>query len=100
MEKIDSTQVMKLSCEFYLGNLLPLMSVNKISGLYWLCCNLGQYWDEAIVAKAESRLIDLLRIEISTQKKYDGDLDADIPEGLQTMSLNDLLLIEKYYQND
>ena len=97
MENIDSSQLMKLSCDFYLGEQLPKMSCTQISGLYWLCCNLGPYWEAGIINKAELRLIELLRIEIATQKKFDGDFDADIPEGLQTMALNDILLIEKYY---
>ena len=91
---------MRLSCDFYLAEQLPNMACSQISGLYWLCCNLGPYWDSSIITKAENRLIELLRIEIATQKKFDSDYDADIPEGLQTMSLTDILLIEKYYQND
>lgn len=85
MEKIDSSQLMRLSCDLYLSDQLPSMSCTKLSGLYWLCCNLGPYWDPATIQKAENRLIELLRIEIATQKKFDGDYDADIPEGLQTM---------------
>jgi hypothetical protein len=38
----------------------------------------------------EDRLVSLLLHEIAVQKKLDGDLDADVPEGLQTWSLNEI----------
>jgi hypothetical protein len=47
-----------------------------------------------MVANSEKRLLELLRIEIATQKKFEGDVDSDIPEGLQTLKVNDILLIE------
>jgi|TARA_B110000285_G_C14786047_1_gene450795 hypothetical protein len=50
-----------------------------------------------MVYKAETRLLEFLREEIETQKKYEEDYDADVPEGLITISLNDLLFIERCY---
>ena len=63
------------------------MSCNKLSGLYWLCSNLGPYWDRMTISKMEDRLVSLLRYELEIQKKIENDFDADVPEGLQTVSL-------------
>lgn len=99
MESIDSSQLMQLSCELYLLESCTQMSCSQISGLYWLCANLGPYWDQNLIYRVETRLEEFLRKEIETQKKYEDDNDADLPEGLITISLNDLLFIERCYQN-
>lgn len=99
MDKIDANQLMKLSCDIYLTSHCGKMSVSQLSGLYWLCNNLGPYWDASLIQNVERRLVELLRHEIATQKQLDGDFDADVPEGLQTVSLSDISLIERYYEN-
>lgn len=48
----------------------------------------------------EERLSKLLREELLIQKNLENDLEADVPEGLQTMSVHDLEVIEHFYQND
>ena len=45
IESIDTSQLMQMSCELYLNDLCTQMSCSQISGLYWLCSNLGPYWD-------------------------------------------------------
>ena len=100
IESIDTTQLMQMSCELYLNDLCTQMSCSQISGLYWLCTNLGPHWDQNLIYKSETRLLQFLRKEIETQKKYENDYDTDLPDGLISLNLNDLLFIEKCYQND
>ena len=100
MKKIDSSQLMKLSCNLYLNQLADTMTPLQISGMYWLCRNLGQYWEQTTLERMESRLIQLLLQEIDMQKKLEGDLDADVPEGLQLWTLSDLNAIANLYEMD
>ena len=48
----------------------------------------------------EDRLVSLLLHEIAVQKKLDGDLDADVPEGLQTWSLNEINGLAQLYEGE
>jgi hypothetical protein len=50
--------------------------------MYWLCRNLGAFWDHTTLQPLEARLIELLTNEVALQHKLDGDYDADVPEGL------------------
>lgn len=59
--------------------------------MFWLQSNLGQSeWQANVVSLLEARLLHLLNHEIELQKKLEKDLDADVPEGLQTWTLSDL----------
>jgi len=65
MGKIDSSQLMQLSCQLYLKNICKQMSPVQLAGLYWLCKNLGAYWDPETLASMETRLVYLLENEIA-----------------------------------
>jgi hypothetical protein len=57
------------------------------------------------VGEAEERLVRLLRHELLSQQHLDKGAAAtgqepDLPEGLQTMSVADLEVIEHFYKND
>ncbi len=41
-----------------------------------------------------------MRQELLIQKNLEKDLEADVPEGLQTMNVNDLEVIEHFYNTD
>ena len=41
-----------------------------------------------------------MKQEIALQEKLEKDYDADVPEGLQTLSINDVDFIEMLYKND
>lgn len=45
MGKIDSSQLMQLTCSIYLNDTVVGMSFSQLGGFYWLCSNLGPYWD-------------------------------------------------------
>jgi len=47
----------------------------------------------------EERISKLLRDEIALQKNLEKDL-VDVNEGLQTMNINDLDVLEHYYSID
>ena len=91
---------MKLACEIHLKSLCPRMSFSQISGLFWLCRCLGPYWDRDLIDICEQRMIGLMKQEIALQEKLEKDYDADVPEGLQTLSINDVDFIELLYKND
>jgi len=44
-------------------------------------------------------LIQLLKKEVDLQKELEKDFDADVPEGLQTMSVQDVIQVEHLYLN-
>lgn len=51
-----------------------------------------------MIFKIEQRLIYLLNNEIDQQKKLENEYDNyDIKEGLQTMNINDVRMIDNYY---
>ena len=58
------------------------------------------YWDSQIVEPLEERISKLLRHELTIQKSLEKDLETDATEGLQTMSIHDLEVIEHYYNVD
>lgn len=91
---------MKLSCDLYLQNNCGGLGSNQMSGLYWLCSNLGPHWEKNMLQSMENRLVELLREEIQMQKKYDGDYDSDVPEGTLVVSMSDMDVIGKYYDVD
>ena len=64
MESIDAGQIMKLSSDLYLKNTCISMTFNQLSGLYWLCKNLGPFWDSELMSRMEMRLVELLEKEI------------------------------------
>jgi hypothetical protein len=66
------------------------MTPHKLAGMFWLCKNVGQYWEPTTLDTMEKRLILKLNEEIETQKKLEGDLDVDVPEGLQLWNESDL----------
>ena len=67
------------------------MTCSQIAGVYWLCKNLGNYWESKIIDKMEQRLIYLLEFEIEQQKKLEKEYENyDLKEGLQTMNINDI----------
>jgi len=97
MEKINSTQLMQLTCRSYLDNQANQMSPVQLAGMYWLCKNLGRFWDSVTLTHMEDRLVTLLTKEVALQKKLEGDYDADVPEGLQTWKMSDIESIENLY---
>ena len=64
MDKIDSGEIMRLSSDFYLKNTCISMTSDQLSGLYWLCKNLGPFWDQELLSRMEMRLVELLEKEI------------------------------------
>ena len=44
-------------------------------------------------------MIQLLKKEVDLQKELEKDFDADVPEGLQTMSVQDVIQVEHLYLN-
>ncbi len=75
--------------------------MNQIAGLYWVYRNLpGYYWQPEVIDAVEERVSKLLRQEISMQKSLDKDHMANNKEGLQSMSIHDLEVIEHYYSID
>jgi hypothetical protein len=62
--------------------------------------NLHGYWDSSIVEPLEERISKLLRHELTIQKSLEKDTEADVSEGLQTMSIHDLEVVEHYYNVD
>ena len=92
---------MKLTCDLYLIQNTYGMSCSQITGVYWLCQNLGNYWDSQIISKMEQRLIYLLDFEIEQQKKLEKEYENyDVKEGLQTMNICDIKMIDNYYKMD
>ena len=92
---------MKLTCDLYLIQNTYGMSCSQITGVYWLCQNLGNYWDSQIINKMEQRLIYLLDFEIEQQKKLEKEYENyDVKEGLQTMNIYDIKMIDNYYKMD
>jgi hypothetical protein len=45
-------------------------------------------------------MVELMKNEIALQKKLEKDYDTDVPEGLQSLGVNDVEFIEKIYQSD
>ena len=76
------------------------LSFNEISGLFWIYRNLHGYWDSSIIDPLEERISKLLRHELTIQKSLEKDVDANVTEGLQTMSIHDLEVVEHYYNVD
>ena len=76
------------------------LSFNEISGLFWIYRNLHGYWDSSIIDPLEERISKLLRHELTIQKSLEKDVDANVSEGLQTMSIHDLEVVEHYYNVD
>ena len=76
------------------------LSFNEISGLYWIYRNLHGYWDSSIIDPLEESISKLLRHELTIQKSLEKDVDANVTEGLQTMSIHDLEVVEHYYNVD
>lgn len=78
------------------------MSIHQISSLYWIYANIGgsASFNQTSVDATEERLSKLLREEILLQKELDQDVEADVKEGLQTMSVSDLEVIEFFYQDN
>ena len=58
------------------------------------------YWDSSIIDPLEERISKLLRHELTIQKSLEKDVDANVSEGLQTMSIHDLEVVEHYYNVD
>ena len=58
------------------------------------------YWDSSIIDPLEERISKLLRHELTIQKSLEKDAEADVSEGLQTMSIHDLEVVEHYYNVD
>ena len=58
------------------------------------------YWDSTIIEPLEERISKLLRQELTIQKSLEKDTEADVREGLQTISINDLEVVEHYYNVD
>jgi hypothetical protein len=52
------------------------------------------------VEPLEERISKLLRHELTIQKSLEKDTEADVSEGLQTMSIHDLEVVEHYYNVD
>lgn len=42
----------------------------------------------------------MLRYEIELQKRLETDYDADVPEGLQSLRKDEIVLIENYYKTN
>ena len=59
---------MQLSSDFYLMDACIKMDSYQLSSLYWLCRNLGPYWQPDLVSRMEMRLVELLQKEIEVQK--------------------------------
>lgn len=76
------------------------LSFNEISGLFWIYRNLHGYWDSSIIDPLEERISKLLRHELTIQKSLEKDVDTNVSEGLQTMSIHDLEVVEHYYNVD
>ena len=53
-----------------------------------------------MIEALEERISKLLRHELTIQKSLDKDVEANVSEGLQTMSIHDLEVIEHYYNVD
>lgn len=90
VEQIDGGKVMQVACQTHLKGLGPTMSVHQIASVFWLSRNLGPYWDKDLISSYEERLVELMMEEIKVQKRLERDMDADVPEGLQTMNLSDV----------
>lgn len=100
MEKIDSSQLMALSCQLYLNREVAQMESLQLSGMYWLCRNIGGYWEPETVEIMEKRLLYLLREEVSLQLKLEKDVDIDVKEGLQNWRLTNIEVLKDYYTHD
>jgi hypothetical protein len=53
-----------------------------------------------MVDPLEERISKLLRHELTIQKSLEKDTEANVSEGLQTMSIHDLEVVEHYYNVD
>ena len=75
------------------------MSLRDLTGVYWVAHSIGtgEAYNQITLDLLEERLSKLLRQELLIQKKLEKDQEADVPEGLQSMSLSDLEVIEHYY---
>ena len=74
--------------------------MHSISGFYWTYHNMNQVWEEPIIDKMEEVISNLLREELLLQKQLEHEIDQDLKEGLQTMNVYDLEVIEHYYNTD
>ena len=53
-----------------------------------------------MVDPLEERISKLLRHELTIQKSLEKETEANVSEGLQTMSIHDLEVVEHYYNVD
>lgn len=88
--EINTSQVMKFTCDHYLKDCCDRLTAGQVSGVYWLCRNLGPYWEKDFLQKLESKLIAMCRHEIDLQSRLEKQYDDDVPEGLQTLRVRDL----------
>ena len=99
-EQIDTQTLLNYSNKQVFLPVVQDLSFNEISGLFWIYRNLHGYWESSIVEPLEERISKLLRQELTIQKSLDKDVEADVQEGLQTMNIHDLEVIEHYYNID
>ncbi|TNV84738.1 hypothetical protein FGO68_gene16543 [Halteria grandinella] len=99
-DQIDTRILIKFTNEIAIDKSIPQLSILQISGLYWIYHNLGGLYDSSVIEKFEERISRLLRSEIQMQKSLDAQVESEASEGLQTMNVNDLEVIEHYYNTD
>ncbi|CDW74326.1 UNKNOWN [Stylonychia lemnae] len=102
LEIIDSHQLIQVSNQLVFNNELPKLTIHQISGLFWIFSNIGgsASFNQVTVDIAEERLSKLMREELLLQKNLEKDVEANVREGLQTMSVHDLEVIDYLYNND
>mmetsp|Transcript_9257 Transcript_9257/g.15564 ORF Transcript_9257/g.15564 Transcript_9257/m.15564 type:complete len:85 (-) Transcript_9257:138-392(-) len=83
---------MKLVDQLFISSQIQSFSMHQIAGILWLAHNMG-YMERTMMTRAEERMIKLMNEEIKIQKQIENDYDLDVPEGLQTMNLDDIKFI-------
>jgi len=99
-EQIDTQTLLSYTNKHVFHPVVADLSFNEISGLFWIYRNLHGYWDSSMIDPLEERISKLLRHELTIQKSLEKDAEADVSEGLQTMSIHDLEVVEHYYNVD
>eukprot|EP00347_Sterkiella_histriomuscorum_P015336 403357409 len=102
MEQVDTQQLIQFTNNLVFNNEIPSLSLHQLSGLFWVYGSIGgqQSFNQTSVDLIEERLSKLLRQELLLQKNLENDNEADVREGLQTMNVKDLEVIEHYYNQD
>jgi len=102
LESVDSQALVTLTNQMLVNHEIPRLSLFQVSCLFWIYAQIGgeNSFNPTTVALLEERLSLLLRQELIIQKNLEKDMEADVQEGLQTMNVKDLEVIEHVYATD